>query len=606
MLFSYLAHRKACSAKQAERKNRIDELPAQYKEPIRPVDTSILNQSITSLVNGVRSGKIDPTEILTAYSKQALRAHARTNCLTEIMILSAEMWAKKCNKNGPLAGVPVSLKDTVAISGWDSSIGYSAWAGKPMQRDCALVRLLRDAGAVPYVKTNIPITLMSGEAWNDLFGRTTNPHKSTHTSGGSSGGEAALLAFGGSRIGVGTDVAGSVRLPAHWSGVYSLKASVGRFPKTGNTTGIPGQEGVPPVYSPMARTMEDLMTFWRAVISMKPWEYDYSCLVMPWDNSHVLFDYPEVLPGTLPDKRKWGVLWDDAPSPACKRALQTVVDVLRQSGQEVVDLEPPSPYEGCQIASQLLIADGGRTAVKNIRSGESNDIGVVQALRMASLPRWIKRLYIWYVRYIKRDEIYAGILDGFHERNVYDYWPLVARREDYRRRWFEMFQEEKLDYVLTVPHSLPAVPHNGMKDGVKSFGYTLLFNLLDYSAGVLPVTHVNALQDELPRNFKPRNSIEKSVYKMYDAKAMDGLPVGVQVVGKRLEEEKWEKAAKWVYLKWVYLREIGSKRLIVHMIWILFSGGMPEGLQKTLKTTEHVQRDSSARARVTLGHGNSS
>lgn len=145
-----------------------------------------------------------------------------------------------------------------------------------MQKDCALVRLLRDAGAVPYVKTNIPITLMSGEAWNDLFGRTTNPHKSTHTSGGSSGGEAALLAFGGSRIGVGTDVAGSVRLPAHWSGVYSIKASVGRFPRTGNTTGIPGQEGVPPVYSPMARTLGDLVTFWRAVIGMKPWEYDYS------------------------------------------------------------------------------------------------------------------------------------------------------------------------------------------------------------------------------------------------------------------------------------------------------------------------------------------
>ncbi|KAG5717680.1 Acetamidase [Termitomyces sp. T112] len=543
MLFSYLAHRRACAAKQAERKNRINELPARYKEPIRPKDAIILGQSIVSLVKGVQSGEMEPSDILAAYGKQALRAHARTNCLTEIMILSAETWAKECNRKGPLAGVPVSLKDTVAISGWDSSIGYSIWAGKPMPKDCALVRLLRDAGAVPYVKTNIPITLMSGEAWNDLFGRTTNPHKSTHTSGGSTGGEAALLAFGGSRIGVGTDVAGSVRLPAHWSGVYTIKASVGRFPRTGNTTGIPGQEGVPPVYSPMARTLGDLWTFWRAVVSMKPWEYDYSCLLMPWDDSHHLFSDQDVAPGSslAPYKRRWGVLWDDgviAPSPACKRALQIVVDVLRKYGQEVVDLSPPSPYEGFKIASQLLIADGGRTAIKHIRSGESNDTGVVRALQMASLPRWIKRMYIWYVRYIKRDDIYAGILDGFHERSVYDYWPLIAQREDYRRRWFEMLQEEKIDYVLTVPHSLPAVPHNGMRDGVKSFGYTLLFNLLDYSAGVLPVTHVSALQDELPPNFKPRNSIEESVYKMYNAKAMDGLPVGVQVVGKRLEEEK--------------------------------------------------------------------
>ncbi|KAG6835791.1 hypothetical protein H0H93_014654, partial [Arthromyces matolae] len=533
MLFSYLAHRKACAAKQAERQSRIDQLPQHYKEPLGSKDEGILAKSVSNLVKEVQAGTLEPGDILTAYSKQALRAHAQTNCLTEIMISSAETWAKECNKKGPLAGVPVSLKDTVGITGWDSCIGYSAWVGKPMTKDSALVRLLRDAGAVPYVKTNIPITLMSAESWNDVFGRTTNPHKSTHTCGGSTGGEAALLAFGGSRIGIGTDVAGSVRMPAHCSGIYSVKASVGRFLRTGNSTGIPGQEGVPPVYSPMARTLDDLETFWRAVVGMKPWEYDYSCLVMPWDNN--LWQTERV------KGFKWGVLWDDGiiqPSPACKRALETVVETLRKHGHHVVDINPPSPYDGFKIASQLLIADGARTAIRPIRSGESNDAGVVQALRMASLPSWIRRLYIWYIRYIKRDEIYAGILDGFHERNVYDYWPLVAQREDYRRRWFEMFQEEELDYVLTVPHPIPAVPHNGMKDGVKSFGYTVLFNLLDYTAGVMPVTHVDASRDKLPTSFKPRNSIERSIYKMYNAEDMHGLPVGVQVVGKRLEEEK--------------------------------------------------------------------
>ncbi|KAG6855931.1 hypothetical protein H0H87_009307 [Tephrocybe sp. NHM501043] len=531
-----------------ERKNRINQLPAYYKEPIGHSDATILSKFVSELVEDVQSGELDPSDILKAYGKQALRAHVQTNCLTEIMILSAETWAKECNRKGPLAGIPVSLKDTVAIAGWDSSIGYSAWTRKPMQKDSVLVRLLRDAGAVPYVKTNVPITLMSGESWSDLFGRTTNPHKTTHTCGGSTGGEAALLAFGGSRIGVGTDVAGSVRMPAHCSGIYSIKASVGRFPRTGNSSGIPGQEGVPPVYSPMARTLEDLGTFWRAVVSMKPWEYDYS----PWDDT--------LWKSGGDTAMKWGVLWDDeiiAPSPACKRALQSVVEILRKNGHEVVDLHPPSPYEGFQIASQLLIADGGevsdtsmngrysvsdslsgRTAVSHIRTGESNDTGVAQALRMASLPYWARCLYVWYVRYIKQDEIYAGILDGFRERNVYEYWPLVAQREDYRRRWFDMLQEEKIDYVLTVPNSMPALPHNGMKDGVKSFAYTLLFNLLDYTAGVLPVTHVDSSQDELPAGFKARNALEMAVYKMYDAKAMHGLPIGVQVVGKRLEEEK--------------------------------------------------------------------
>ncbi|KAF5383005.1 hypothetical protein D9615_004884 [Tricholomella constricta] len=533
MLFSYLAHKKACATKQEERQERINQLPARYKDPIDTNDANILKQPVAALVKSVQSGNTDPTDILTAYSKRSLRAHAETNCLTEIMILAAETWAKECNRQGPLAGIPISLKDTVGIAGWDSCIGYSAWVGKPMQKDSTLVRLLRDAGAIPYVKTNVPITLMSGESWSDLFGRSTNPHKKTHTPGGSSGGEGALLAYGGSRIGIGTDVAGSVRIPAHFSGVYSIKASVGRFPRTGNSTGIPGQEGVPPVYSPMARTLEDLETVWKAIVSMKPWEYDNSCLVMPWKDF-----------SCSPRRRaKWGVIWDDgvvAPSPACKRALETVVETLRKYGEEVIAFDPPSPYEGLKIASQLLIADGARTAIKPIRTGESNDAGVTQALRMASLPRWLKRLYVWYIRYIKRDEIYAGLIEGWHAKNVYDYWPVVAQREDYRRRWFETWQKEELDFVLTVPNSLPAVPHNGMKDGFKALGYTLLFNLLDYTAGVLPVTHVDVVKDKLPEfpGFRPRNSIEKAVYKMYDPAAMHGLPVGVQVVGRRLEEEK--------------------------------------------------------------------
>lgn len=214
--------------------------------------------------------------MLNAYGKKALEAHRETNCLTEVMISAAEGWAKNCKITGPLAGMPVSLKDTVGVEGWDSCIGYSAWVNMPAKKDSALVRLLRDAGAVPFVKTSIPITLLSFESTSDVFGITTNPHNNAYSPGGSTGGEAALLAYGGSRIGIGTDVAGSVRCPAHYSGVYTIKASMHRFLKSGNPTSMPGQEGVPAVYSPMARTLEDLETFWKAIFSMKPWIYDHS------------------------------------------------------------------------------------------------------------------------------------------------------------------------------------------------------------------------------------------------------------------------------------------------------------------------------------------
>ena len=294
MPFSYFAHWRTWSVlpnrlysavfdffcsrdKQQERQDRINNLPLKYHSAITPRDQEIISQDVDLLVANVQRGDVDPEEVLLVYSKKALDAHRQTNCLTEVMISEAEAEARNCNKAGPLAGMPVSLKDTVGIAGFASCIGYSSppWMA-PFSKDAAIVRLLRDAGAYPFVKTNVPITLLSFESYSDVWGRTTNPYSSRHSPGGSTGGEAALLACGGSRLGIGTDVAGSVRVPAHYSGIYTIKASMHRFLKAGNASAMVGQEGIPAVYSPMTRTLKDLETFWRAVVGMKPWEYDPS------------------------------------------------------------------------------------------------------------------------------------------------------------------------------------------------------------------------------------------------------------------------------------------------------------------------------------------
>jgi hypothetical protein len=116
--------------------------------------------------------------------------------------------------------------------------------------------------------------------------------------------------------------------------------------------------------------------------------------------------------------------------------------------------------------------------MKFFRAFERNDPGMQQVMRMLALPNWIRRIYVWFTRYIKGDEIYAGLIETCYEKRVSEYWPLIAQREDYKRRWFEMWNKEDLDFVLTVPNALPAVPHGGMKDGFKACGYTFLFNLV--------------------------------------------------------------------------------------------------------------------------------
>ena len=298
MVFSYLAHWRTwlahsetsksvqyhskivfshSRAKQKEREERINSLPPDYHAALTPRDKEIVSHGVASLVAKVQSGDLDPEDILLAYSKKALDAHRKTNCLTEVMISEAQALARDCNRAGPLAGMPVSVKDTVGIAGFASCLGYSSPSRLvPVQKDAAIIRLLRDAGAYPFVKTNVPITLLSFESSSDVWGRTTNPYSAKHSPGGSTSGEAALLALGGSRVGIGADVAGSVRIPAHYSGVYTIKASAHRFPRSGSSSTVVGQEGVPSAYSPMTRTLEDLETVWRAIVGMKPWDYDHS------------------------------------------------------------------------------------------------------------------------------------------------------------------------------------------------------------------------------------------------------------------------------------------------------------------------------------------
>lgn len=394
------------------------------------------------------------------------------------MIGACEGWLAdgSINLKGPLAGIPVSLKDSIVVAGFDTTVGYSSKVGNKKPVDGGLVRLLKDAGAVPYVKTNLPITLLSFEATNDVWGRTTNPHNAAYSPGGSTGGESALLAFGGGRIGIGSDVAGSVRVPAHFSGIYSLRCSTGRWPKSGVETSMPGQEGIPSVFSPMTRTLGDLRYFTEALLAMKPWEYDHSVHPIPWraDAAVAIASAPVLRVGVL---RTDGVV---DPSPACARALEQAVAALRAQGHEIVELaDAPDMYEALALGAQLLNADGCDTFSSFLRAGEWLDPGAAQMRFYARLPRVAKWLYGAWVRYVRRDAVWAGLLAGWGRKSATEQWQLVARREAYKARWHAWWAADaRVDFMLMAPNATPAVPHGAMHDAVASCGYTFLWNLV--------------------------------------------------------------------------------------------------------------------------------
>ena len=300
---------------------------------------------------------------------------------------------------------------------------------------------------------------------------------------------------------------------------------------------MPGQEGVASVFSPMARTLDDLTYFTKSILQMQPEKYDYTVHPIPWRDSFF---------NSTSSKKplRIGVLKTDGvadPTPAISRALTLASDALTAAGHTIVPVTPPptaNPLLALRLASLLLNSDGTKTFRSFFRSFEATDPGAAQLTFYMSLPRPIKYLYYLYVRYIRRDAVWSSILRDFHPQTAYGQWQLVARREAFRSTWFDWWNEpsNSFDFILCPANATPALPHGAMKDAVSSCGYTFLWNLLDYTAGILPVTKVDAKTDALTE--RPKNGVERGAWKHYDAKAMEGLPCAVQLVGRRLEEEK--------------------------------------------------------------------
>ncbi|KAI2699425.1 hypothetical protein CBS147332_8311 [Penicillium roqueforti] len=542
--FDYFAYRRIRNQKQSERELRFAGLPQQYQLPISDQDRKTIDQPIAELVHDVHDSTVSALDVLRTYGKVAKRAHERTNCVTELMLPEAESWlGSEINLKGPLAGIPVSLKDSVHVKGFDATVGYAAMAGKPILEDGPMVRLLKDAGAVPYVKTALPITLLSFESDNGLWGQCRNPHVPAYSPGGSTGGEAALLAQGG-RIGIGSDVAGSVRVPAAWSGIYSLRCSTGRWPKGGVNTSMPGQEGIPSVFSPMARTLDDLTYFTRAIIRMEPWKYEHTVHPIAWRS--------EVESEAQNKPLRIGVMTSDGvvpPTPAIKRAITTTVAALTEAGHTVSEITTPptaDPFTGLNLASQLLNSDGCHHFNVNLKSFEPSDPGAIQLTRVANLPRPLRYLFYLYVRYIRRDKVTATLIRDFGPKSSAQVWTLTAQREAFRAAWHKWWDAEpqQFDFILCPVNATPALPHKAMHDAVSSCGYTFLWNLLDYSSGVIPVGHVDPIRDALDAPYKTvlqrlgcDNGIARGAWKHYDSAKMAGLPTAVQVVGRRWEEE---------------------------------------------------------------------
>ncbi|KAF7289788.1 Amidase domain-containing protein [Mycena indigotica] len=541
------AHRRACASKRHQRQAQLDSFSSYESLYPQTLSDKIHGLSLAQLVVECSTGSVSLHDVLGVYGRKTLQAQRLTNCISDLMFDDALdnpafVETFHCGEDSdttssnatlrdyPLFGVPINSVDIV---GHDSTLGLSSRVDRPVPASSPIVRLLKDAGAIIHAKTTVPTCLFANETASDTFGLTTNPYNPRHGVGASTGGGAALLACGGSKIEIATDLAGSARMPAHFCGIYGLKGSIGRFPSLGTGTSMPGLESVQSVAAPMAAKLDDLEEFWRRVVGMKPWLYDMTCVPLPWQHVDLLLDGR---------KLKWGVIWDNGicpPTPACRRALSNVVHALKLQGHEVVDFCPPNVEELLIVGNQLVFADGGEQIRNAGFPGETLNRPLQNTLSLLALPRFVKRCLAFFTS----DPFTSNLFSVTHTKSVVEERALVVRRDALREEWYQRWMEENLDFVLSVPHPLPALENGtGDKTSLLSAAYTFLWNMLDYTAGVLPVTTVDKELDSLPpggvSGANGMTSAAKGIWSIYDATKMHGLPVGVQISGRRMEEEK--------------------------------------------------------------------
>jgi len=181
-----------------------------------------------------------------------------------------EFMKVKGRPKGPLHGLPISVKEHVYLAGTPATSGFVAWADDISLADALIVKVFRDAGAVFHVKTTNPQGLMALETVSNLYGTTTNPFNTNLTPGGSSGGESALIAMRGSLLGIGTDIGGSIRVPAAFCGLYGLKPSVARLPHGGLSGAHGGMENIIGCVGPLATSLEDMRLFCDVSMLVSP------------------------------------------------------------------------------------------------------------------------------------------------------------------------------------------------------------------------------------------------------------------------------------------------------------------------------------------------
>lgn len=453
-------------------------------------DHSITSRSVGDLAELIQSRTISPVEVAAAFLSRIEELNPKLNAIVTLApdvlerAKAAEAAAMRGDVLSALHGIPVTIKDTIETAGLLTTSGSAIRANFIPQHDGPAVARLKSAGAIILGKTNAAEMAMDYTTDNPVFGRTVNPYDPSRTTGGSSGGEAVAIATCMSPGGLGSDLAGSVRIPAHFCGISALKPTVGQVPGEGQFPPAHGPYALGSVIGPMARSVADLRLLFSVLAGTR----------RPAPSNSVS---SESLISAMASRR---VAWytDDGVSPVTaetRRAVETAAQVLADAGLNVREHRPPAIERGHSLWLGLF-SRASVVVLRDVYAGREDEAG--------AFVRWRLRT---------ADDTPSPTLDDY----------ILSWRDRDRLRSELISWMETTPLLLAPVGAVPAFPHDALKVRVgnesistfKAFSYSQTFNVFDLPVAVIPV-----------------------------GRSPEGLPIGVQVIGRPFEEETVLAAAE--------------------------------------------------------------
>lgn len=448
--------------------------------------TDLTSLSLSELSKLLQLRAVSPVEVVEAHLRRISEINPGLNAVVTLAEDSIEhaKWAEdvitRGESKGPLQGLPLTVKDTIETAGLRTTSGSLMRANFVPQADAPAVARLKEAGAIIIGKTNAAEMAMDYTAYNPVFGRTNHPQDSSRTPGGSSGGEAAAIAAHMSPGGIGSDLAGSVRIPAHFCGIAALKPTAGRVPGGGQMPPANGPYSLGSVVGPMARNVADLSLLYSSL----------SGTPLPFISEHQV--------GLRGARIAWYA--DDDVSPVTtetRAAVQTAARILEDAGLRVEERRPP----GIERGHELWLKMFSRASVLFLRSiytGNEEKGGDFVSWRLAHAddePVQTIDEYInsWMERDFLRGELVRWMEDV----------PIILA---------------PVGATAAFEHGAHKVEVNGQNTSIfRAFSYCQTYNVFDLPVVVVPV-----------------------------GKTAEGLPIGVQVIGRPFEEEAVLAAASLI------------------------------------------------------------